>query len=231
MHVGVNAFSGYAVEAARNYVSLVEAQLSQAENDMRSAAVEDYRRIPNRDEADYDSLVGAVERQFEEDYRPILRFTEVIYVYLVFETYVSRHIEEVRETRHDPSDILKTLTRGRSLVDAAQIYLRDHAGISEISDEVWQQLREIGYLRNCVTHYSGVVVDYEKHRDGIYHLESRTWQGQSVGIEIDRYQKRDAGLPVIIHQRFLQYCLSLLEDFFTTLSAAVETKYFHAKGT
>src|SRR5438876_12280203 len=87
--------SHHAIDAARKYVELAEAQLSQAQSDLHSAAVEAYGRIARPDETDYDTVVGDVQRRFEEDYRPILRFTEVIYLYMVFETYVRRHIDEI----------------------------------------------------------------------------------------------------------------------------------------
>ncbi len=79
----VAIFSRCAVTAAREYVALVEAQLSQARADMLFAALEEYRRIPNRDECDYDAYVTTVERNFDEDFLPALRFTEVVYIYMI----------------------------------------------------------------------------------------------------------------------------------------------------
>lgn len=75
----ISAFSRYAMSAARRYVDLVEAQITQAHVDMSSSALKEYKRLANPDETDYDNYVTTVDRMFEEDYRPILRFTEVIY--------------------------------------------------------------------------------------------------------------------------------------------------------
>jgi hypothetical protein len=57
-------------------------------------------------------------------------------------------------------------------------------------------------------------------------LERRKWQGQPVGLQIDRCQGNDAGGPMILHQRFLEYCLSVLEHFFHTLGTAAEATFF-----
>jgi hypothetical protein len=105
----VSAFSLYAVSAARKYVALVEAQISKAHADERGAAFQEYRNIANRDETDYEASIGTVDRSFEEDYRPILRFTEVIYLYMVFESYTARHVAEIQDLRHERLDVLKVL--------------------------------------------------------------------------------------------------------------------------
>jgi len=99
----VSVFSLHAVSAARKYVELVKAQFSEADADMRSAALEEYGNLANADESDYDSYVGAVDRSFEEDFRPILRYTEVIHLYMVFETYTRRHARQIGHRAEVPS--------------------------------------------------------------------------------------------------------------------------------
>src|SRR5438046_5305669 len=92
VHIPFNIYSASAVSAARRYVTLIEAQLSQAYTDEHSEAREQYQSLPNPDEADYEAHVRVVERDYEDEFRPILRFTSVVYLYMVFETHVSRHV-------------------------------------------------------------------------------------------------------------------------------------------
>ena len=227
LHIPFNIYSASAVSAARRYVSLIEAQLSQAYTDERSEALEQYRSLPNRDEGDYEVYVRVVEREYEDEFRPILRLTSVVYLYMVFEKYASRHIAEIQRILQGDTGILKTLKSKNKcgLVEAAQIYFKDHAKLPFFTDDQWIQLREIAHTRHCIVHDSGIPRD-TKYRDSIYALETRKWEGQSVGLEIDRYEARDLGGPMIIHQRFLEYCLSVLEHFFHTLGTAAEAKFW-----
>lgn len=222
----VSIFSRYAVEAARRYVELVEAQMSQAQADLNAAALEEYRSLRDPDEADYDNYVANVDRQFDEDYRPILRFTEVIYLFMVFETYVARHVEEIQGLRHDALGILGDLKRKErcGLVKAARIYFQQHLHWPVPNRDAWAALCEIGELRNCIVHNAGVACD-SNHPELIYALSRRRWRKQSVGLEIDQYQARDAGQPVIIHQRFLQFLLQLLDDFFDAVSDGTDSRF------
>lgn len=59
---GVWPLSQGAVSAAREYVSLVEAQLAKAHADMRASALAECEASPDSDEADHQSYVGAVDR-------------------------------------------------------------------------------------------------------------------------------------------------------------------------
>src|SRR5207244_3155911 len=112
VHIPFNVFSASAVTCAKNYVSLIEAQLSEAYSHERFDALEQYRNLPNADEADYEVYVRSVERMFDDDFRPILRFTTVIYLYILFETYVSRHVDEIQRLRQSDPKILKKLRDG-----------------------------------------------------------------------------------------------------------------------
>ena len=197
---------------------------------MSSSALEEYKRLANPDETDYDNYVTIVDRMFEEDYLPILRFTEVIYLYMVFETYVSDHIAEIQKLRHDKPDILKKIKSKKKdgLVTIVQIYFRDVLHWSLLNNEEWKMLREIAEVRNCIVHKAGIARD-SKHPDLIYNLKSRTWCRQSVGIEIDYYQGKDIGQPIIIHQRFLEFYLDLLERFFNALTEETHAKFWNKK--
>src|SRR6266498_1753964 len=146
VHIPFNVFSASAVTCAKNYVTLIEAQLSQAYSDERFEALQQYRNIPNADEADYEVYVRSVERMFEDDFRPILRFTTVIYLYLVFETYVFRHVHKIQRLREEDPRILKKLKDGppqRSLVMAAETYFSEHAALPFCDADQWKQLREV----------------------------------------------------------------------------------------
>ncbi|MCU0784131.1 MAG: hypothetical protein MUF81_08840 [Verrucomicrobia bacterium] len=226
----VSAFSLYAISAARKYVELVEAQISQAHTEMRSAALETYRNIADPDETDYDSYVGIVNRNFEQDYRPILRFTEIIYLYMVFETYTCRHVAEIQALRNDTPDILKRLKSKHEcgFVEAAQIYFQNHVGWPLLDDDSWAALCEVAEVRNCIVHNAGVARD-RNHSELIDNIESRKWRDQSVGIEIDRYQGKDVGQPIIVHQRFLEYFLYLLDKFFNALVDATHAGFRNEK--
>src|SRR5208337_4385957 len=74
--------SRYAVQAAGRYLELVEEQLGKAEVAKNEAALKALKRLANWDEADYEEYVGSVQKAFEEDYQPILRYTGVVFVYM-----------------------------------------------------------------------------------------------------------------------------------------------------
>lgn len=174
IHFPFNLYSASAVSAARRYVTLIEAQLSQAYTDERAGALEHYHSLPNRDEGDYEAYVRAVERDYEDEFRPILRFTSVVYLYIVFETHVSRHVSEIQRILQGDPAILKDLkAKNRcGIVEAAKIYFRDHANLTFFADEQWLQLNEIACVRHCIVHDAGIPRD-SKHRDTIYALETR----------------------------------------------------------
>jgi hypothetical protein len=226
IHFPFNMDSAGAVSAARRYITLIEAQLSQAYTDERAEALEQYHSLPNRDEGDYEAYIRAVERDYEDEFRPILRFASVVYLYMIFETHVSRHVSEIQRILQGDPVILKDLkAKNRcGIVEAARIYFRDYASLTFFADAQWLQLQEIACVRHCIVHDAGIPRD-SKHSDTIYALESRKWLGQSVGLEINRYQGRDLGDRMILHQRFLEYCLSVVEHFFHTLGIAAEAKF------
>src|SRR5271157_309252 len=103
----VSAHSQYAVEAAREYVELTEVQLSKAQTKTRASALREYKKIEKPDETDYDTYVRIVDKKFEEDFQPILRFTQVVYVYMVFESFVRQHVDEIEGLREVKSRKLK----------------------------------------------------------------------------------------------------------------------------
>jgi len=227
VHIPFNIYSASAVSAARRYVTLIEAQLSQAYTDEHSEAREQYQSLPNPDEADYEAHVRVVERDYVDEFRPILRFTSVVYLYMVFETHVSRHVAEIqRLLQGDPAILNDLRSKNRSgLVEAAQIYFRDYAKLTFFAEDQWTQLRKIAHVRHCIVHNAAIPRD-SNYRDSIYALETRNWEGRLVGLQIDRYQGQDLGQPMILQQRFLQYCLFVLEHFFHTLGTAAEAKFY-----
>ena len=226
IHIPFNVYSASAISAARRYVTIVEAQLSQAYAEDRTAALEKYHSHTTRDESDFETFVGTVDRSYEDDFRPILRLSSVVYLYMVFETYVSRHAAEIHAFRGENDKTLERLKEKNKcgLVKAAQIYFTDHAKLIFFTEAQWTQLLEIEHTRHCIVHCAGIPCK-TKYRDSIYALESREWQGQLVGLQIDRVQGRDIGQPMLLQQRFLEYCLSILELFFHSLGAAAEARF------
>jgi hypothetical protein len=219
-----NIYSASAVKAARRYVTLVAEQLSQAQANDRIEALQQLRTLLNPDEADYQVHIGSIDRCYEDDFRPILYFTSVVYLYMIFETYVLRHAAEIHPHHNGIKKVLNANSKG-GLVKEAQKYFEDHVGFKFFSEEQWTQLREIAHVRNCIVHDAGIPRDSIKNRDSIYELEKRIWQDQPVGLQIEWYQKRDLGCPMILKQRFLEYCLSVLEDLFHALGNAAEAKF------
>ena len=218
----VAIFSLCAVSTAREYVDLVEAQLSKAHEKMRSDAFRECLKLPNADE---DSYMPLIDRAFDRDYLPILRFTEVIYLFTVFETYLRRHVAEIQTRKAGSIDILRDVERQLKrqkkpcgLVDAARIYFKDHAGVSFLCGEDWEKLREMSHVRNCIVHNAGVARDSPAAcRRDIDRLEARTWREKPVGIWVHRDQGQDTGQPISIERVFVEYCLHLVEHFFNAL--------------
>jgi len=151
---------------------------------------------------------------------------------MIFERYLFRHVDEIQMLRGAKSSVLKDYMKANKcgLVTAAEKYFSYEARLPFLKPDEWEKLREIAHLRNCLVHNGGMARDSE-HRKSIYRLETREWQGQSVGIEILRCEGRVVWMPIIIHQRFLEYCLSLLDHFFRTLAEAVQSRFRDGKGT
>lgn len=219
-----NVYSASAVSAARRYVTLVAEQISQAHANDRIEALQQYRELSNPDEADYDLYVGSVDRCYEDDFRPMLYFTSVVYLYMIFETYVLRHAAEIHPYTAGKRKTLITNIKG-GLVKAAQKYFEDDIGIRFFSESQWTQLQEIAHVRNCIVHDSGIPRNSDKNRESIYKLEKRIWRNKPVGLHIDWHQGSDLGCPMNLNQRFLEYCLNLLEEFFNSLGTAAEEKF------
>ena len=218
--------SGAAISAARKYMELVEAQLSQAELDLHSAAVEAYRRTANPDESLWESLVGQVEKSFAEDYRPIMRSTEVIYLQMVFETFVSRHITELQSLRPGRPKVPRELKDRRAVAKAAGDYFQENLKWSVLTSDEWDALGEAAEVRNCIVHNGGVARK-SRHPELIDKLVAREWQGQAVGIKIYRGDDgQDAGLPLVICHRFVQYYLSLLEKLFNAIAEKTRAEFW-----
>ena len=222
-----NVYSASAVSTARRYVTLVAEQISQAHAKVRNEAVQEYREISNPEEADYDMVVRSVDRDFEEEFFPMLYLTSDVYLYMVFETYVSRHITEIQRFFELDSEILSRLKKKNKcgIVEATQIYFKDHAKITFFTDDQWVQLKEIAHVRHCIVHDAGIPRESIKNRESIYKLEKRIWRNQPVGLHIDWHQGSDLGCPMNLNQRFLEYCLNLLEEFFNSLGTAAEEKF------
>ena len=226
-----NVYSASAVSAARRYIRLMEGQLSQAHEDAVSSALEEYHNVTDPDHSDYD-IVRYVDLDYEDEFRPILRLSSIVYLYMVFETYVLRHITAIQSFRKDETEIVNTIKRGLKkrnekggLVRVAQIYFKDHVKLEFFTDDQWEQLSEIEKVRHCIVHNAGIPFN-SQYREIIYLLETtRQWQNQRVGLEIERCQNRDLGRQMIVHQRFLEYCLSVLEQFFHALGIAADARF------
>lgn len=225
-------FTRCALSAARDYVKLVETQLFHAHAEMSTVALKEYQRIANSDETDYDNHVRFVDRRFEDDYRPILRFTEVVYLHMIFETYVSSHVDEIETLRSSGKskylEQIKKNTPSCGIAKAAKIYFQEKLHWALPDSDSWNAMCEIAELRNCLVHNAGMLLDSkDKQRPLIEKLELRQWQGQDVGIEISRYDDGlPARLPIIIHPRFVDYQLSLLDQIFDALLKNTHEEFY-----
>jgi|ERR1051325_4843688 hypothetical protein len=209
-------FTFAALSEAETYVSMMEEQIAKAHEDMHNKALDEFHKLPDPDETEYHIYVGQVDRSFEESYRPILRFTEVIYLYMFFETYVRRHVAEIQKKRGANPDEFEKLRKGRSFTEAIALYFGQPLNWSVLSADDWEALQEIAELRNCIVHNAGYV-DGTRHPARLDKLEQRKWQNEPVGIEIDRYEGALLNLPITIHGRFARYYLHLLEKFFESV--------------
>lgn len=219
-----------AVAAAREYVALIEDQLDRAHSVMRASALAEYKASPGTDDADYQGYVSVVDRAFEHDYRPIMRFTETVYLYMIFEVYVRQHVAEILALSHDRRGTLQVLQRGakHGFLRSAQKYIRDDAGLRFFTEKEWDTLYSLACLRNCIIHNGGVTRGYRQSA-AIYGLENQTWQRRRIGIRIGRYQGHDLGEAIIIERRFIEYFLDLLERFFVSLAQAVDIRFRNEK--
>src|SRR5438034_1243818 len=95
-----------ALSYAESYVKLMEEQISKAHADEHEQGLAEYYRIANADEVDYHCLVRVIDENFEDNYKPILRYTSVIYLYILFETYTKLHIAEIQGLRGAQTEVL-----------------------------------------------------------------------------------------------------------------------------
>ena len=222
----VSTFSLYAVEAAKEYVDLMESQISQSHAAMRSAAI---KKSAGVDEEEYDIHVRPVEEAFDE-HRQILRYTEVVYLCILLETYLKRHFTQIQELRNRKPDNLEKWKEQKNfncgLVEAAQKYFQDDAKWSIFTLDEWEALREISAVRNCIVHAAGIARDHGlKGREDIKALEERTWRKKPVGVEIEKVDGRDFGRPIIIHKQFPQYIIHLLDKLFKALEVKTHAEF------
>lgn len=230
IHIPFNIYSICAIRAAREYFALAESQLAEAASAQNASALEQYRAISDRDEADYDVYVRTVDRAFEEDYIPALRYSNVLYLYLLFERHVSRHIEEIQRMLKGDVALLRQLKKrkdSQSLVTAVRKYFDDHAKLDVLDRSGWEFLQDFSHLRNVITHNAGVAKGY-KFENRIYALESLRHNNEPIGIEIHRYKNVDIGAPVVLNRQFLPYATTRLEAFFELLGTSVENASFYS---
>lgn len=226
-----NVFSICAIRSARRYIELMEAQLSQAHADERAIAIEEYEALRDPNEVDYDVYVQTVDRMFEEDFRPMMRFSAVVHLYQLFETYLKRHVAGLQKLRRANPEILKEIQALRrkqrkpcGLVAAAKDYFRTDAKLIFGRDAIWEELQDLADLRHCIVHDGGII-SKKSHPDSILRLESRCHLGKPVGITLRRFESQLLAEPVTIHQQFFQYFLDVLEHFFTSLGTSVDANF------
>ena len=223
----VSAFSQYAVVVAREYVELTEEQLSKAQAEKHASTLREYQKIETPDETDYDTHVTIFDNKFDEDFRPILRFTQVVYVYMVFESFIRLHIDEIERERGVKPGLFKSLenpAKGKKLglVVAVKSYFHK-INWSLVEENEWRALQAISGVRNCIIHNAGVVRD-TKWATEIYALAS-------FGIEISRFKNKDIGGPMIIHREFLSYSLDILEKFFDVITEKSHAEFWPSPAT
>ena len=201
----------HAISALRMYLDIMEQQMPIVQT-CELATLEAERR-PGDDEEE-DSLqwneVNYVERLFEDDLFPTMRYSFVVFLHTVFETRLRGFCVGVQRTRNLPISL--TDLQG-SAVDQASSYLTKLIGVPVSSFPEWPHLRRFQSIRDCIVHQYGYLNPKDQRHESI-----RQFASSADGITIAPDDR------IHLSRAFCEQHLTNIADFFNRLIEATDSK-------
>jgi len=200
-----------------NYYQAMEDRLSEMKDgDCRRIMQQlETLRLSSKDEylAEYDVAMQQHDAVFNMLFTNFFRFSYVVLLALVLEDWMGKLCRAAFEIRNltakPPVPKGNTIGRYRS-------YLKGKAKIT-VSDDLWENARDLYIVRNCIVHDSGNV-SRSRYRSRIEDLRLRTH-----GLEISNGSRdSDALLPL-----YLQDHMLLLQPIFCETATANVKKLFN----
>jgi hypothetical protein len=194
------------VPALRRYLDLIEAQMEEVHRCERVAL--DAER-PTGDEDEFHVFCqkqDALERLFDEDLVPTMRYSFLVLLHIAFETRLRLFCSTIHKER------MLRVTLGDlkgGAIERARTYLTKLAQLPVADFAEWQQLRTLQKLRDCIVHRYGYVAD---SRDA---SEIRNLACKETGFTIDTDDR------LMLTKALCDRYLLCLDMFFRKLSISL----------
>ena len=196
----------HALSALSKYLDVTETQMAAAEQEEMEALKREQPADGDDDDwARWSQLQDYTVSLYEEDLRPAMRYSFVVFLQIVLETRLARFCSSIQQERQLP--LKESELRGSSL-DRAKTFLVKLAGMPLATPPAWNKLRDLQKVRDCIVHANGYVAESRDKKD----LEGLA--GTGLGMSID-----DCG-RLAISKDFCVFGLSQVEELFRDLFKA-----------
>ena len=197
----------HAISALRTYLELMEQQMSIVETcELATLHAERPAGSDEEEQSLHWNEVNYLERLFEEDLFPTMRYSFIVFLHTVFETHLRRFCVGLQRERNLP--VALTDLQG-SAVDQASSYLTKLVGIPVAKFPEWTHLRRFQSIRDCIVHHYGYLNAKDSRHESI-----RQFAATANDITItpdDRIQ---------LSRAFCEQHLANIADFFKRLFEA-----------
>lgn len=200
----------HAISALRRYLDLMEQQMPIVQT-CELATLEADRRAGNDEEEQsiHWNEVVYLERLFEEDLFPTMRYSFIVFLHTVFETRLRAFC--IGQERQRKLPVSLTDLNG-SAVDQAKTYLTKLVGVAVGSFTEWAHLRRFQDIRDCIVHHYG----YLRPNDG-RHERIHKFADTSDAITITSDDR------IHLSRAFCEQHLTNIESFFKRLIATADS--------
>jgi hypothetical protein len=196
-----------AINRLRLYLGIIEKGM---ESTYRSEKAKHEAGAPTTgDEEDRElhwQLGNHIDRLYDEDLKPAMRYSFIVLVHIVFENQLRQFCNEIKKEKKFN---LSLPDLSGSPIDRAQTFLSKVAGLSVGGFPEWQNVRSIQKVRDCVVHAYGRLGDLANDKDKKAIRELAT---KNVGIGVDQYSGK-----LTIDNAFCEWCLTEVEKLFENL--------------
>ncbi len=161
------------------------------------------------DEEDRDlhwQLGNHIDRLYDEDLKPAMRYSFIVLVHIVFENHLRQFCNELKKEKRFN---LSLSDLSGSPIDRAQTFLSKVAGLGVGEFPEWQNVRSIQKVRDCIVHAYGRFGDLASDKDKKAIRELAT---KNVGVTVDQYSGR-----LTIDNAFCEWCLTEIDKLFEKL--------------
>ena len=195
------------IPALQKYLELIEAQIEEVQRCERIALDADRPLTGNEEDLQaFWYKKDELERLFEEELVPTMRYSFIVLIHIVFETRLRRFCAAIRDERRLPVALADV--RG-SAMEQAKTYLTKLAQLPITDFPEWHQLRVLQKIRDCIVHAYGYVAEWKDEK------EIRELAAKGIGLTIDPWDR------LVPTKAFCDQHLLCLDSFFRKLSEAL----------